>query len=210
MHILIKVYPFFLRKIYWTDWGSQPRIERVSYDGTQRQILHSFNLLWPNALTLDLISQTLYWADAGLDRIECSKSDSSDRKILIGQFISHPFGIDFYDGTLYWTDWQLRAVLNSTITHSSTQPAFTVYGVISNLQYRPMGLKVVSLSKQPLGKILVSVLCICMMHIITDFLVRPPVQPRCMPSCQNGGNCMQPGVCSCPLGWTGVRCGTRM
>ena len=144
---------FFLRKIYWTDWGSLPRIERVSYDGTQRQTLHSFNLLWPNAMTLDLISQTLYWADAGLDRIECSKSDGSGRKILIGQFINHPFGIDFFDGTLYWTDWQLRAVLNSTITHSSTSGVFTIYGVISNLLNRPMGLKVVSLSKQPLGNI---------------------------------------------------------
>ncbi len=155
MHIIILKYIaiLFFRKIYWTDWGSQPRIERVSYDGTQREILHSLNLQWPNAMTLDLVSQTLYWADAILDRIECSNSDGSGRRILINQFISHPFGIDFFDGTLYWTDWQLRAVLNSTITHSSTPGVYTIYGVISNLLNRPMGLKVVSLSKQPLGEV---------------------------------------------------------
>ena len=30
----------------------------------------------------------------------------------------------------------------------------------------------------------------------------------CSPSCQNGGSCIQTGVCSCPNGWTGSICET--
>lgn len=144
--------PYILRQLYWTDWGASPRIERISYDGSTRQTLHSFNLFWPNALTLDLSTQTLYWADAGLDRIECSSTDGTGRRLLMNQFIYHPFGIDFDDGTLYWTDWQLKAVLKSTITHDTTQSRYTINGVVTNLLKKPMGIKIISLSKQPLGE----------------------------------------------------------
>jgi hypothetical protein len=31
----------------------------------------------------------------------------------------------------------------------------------------------------------------------------------CQPPCANGGNCTQPGYCSCPSEWEGARCETR-
>ena len=31
----------------------------------------------------------------------------------------------------------------------------------------------------------------------------------CQPPCENGGNCTQPGYCSCPSEWEGARCETR-
>ena len=31
----------------------------------------------------------------------------------------------------------------------------------------------------------------------------------CQPPCSNGGNCTQPGYCSCPSEWEGARCETR-
>lgn len=46
--------------IYFTDWGSRPKIERANYDGTNRQALISSNLTWPNALALDLPSKCYF------------------------------------------------------------------------------------------------------------------------------------------------------
>lgn len=39
--------------IYWTDWGSSPKIERANYAGGSRQTLASTNLKWPNGLAYD-------------------------------------------------------------------------------------------------------------------------------------------------------------
>lgn len=44
---------FFVRTIYWTDWGTSPKIEKASYDGSNRQTLVSTGLKWPNGLAYD-------------------------------------------------------------------------------------------------------------------------------------------------------------
>jgi len=38
--------------MYWTDWGSRPKLERASLDGSDRIVIVSENILWPNGLTL--------------------------------------------------------------------------------------------------------------------------------------------------------------
>lgn len=47
--------------MYWTDWGSSPRIERAGMDGTHRQTIVSSNVKWANGLTLDLVRERVYW-----------------------------------------------------------------------------------------------------------------------------------------------------
>lgn len=115
-------------------------------DGTSRTTLHNTGLQWPNGLTLDLASQTLYWVDAGFDRIESSNSNGTNRRVLTTSYIFHPFGIDIFRGRLYWTDWQTNAVLSASVA----QPT-SVGVVISNLIFDPMGVKVISTEKQPAG-----------------------------------------------------------
>lgn len=117
-------------------------------DGTSRTILHSTGLQWPNGLTLDLATQTLYWVDAGnlYDRIESSGVDGSNRRVLSTTHVYHPFGIDIFRGVLYRTDWQARAVLTAPVTQPSS-----VGVVISNLIFDPMGIRVVSMENQPIG-----------------------------------------------------------
>ena len=41
------------RKIYWTDWGSSPKIERANYDGSGRTTVANTDLKWPNGMTID-------------------------------------------------------------------------------------------------------------------------------------------------------------
>ena len=132
--------------MYWTDWGTPGKIERASMDGTSRVALHSTNLRWPNALTLDYNTQTLYWMDAFLDKLESSNADGSNRRLLSRTQIRHPFGVTFYQNRLYWTDWQLNTVYSASVSRP------TVVSVVrSGLRLDPMGISVVSVERQPAG-----------------------------------------------------------
>ena len=133
--------------MYWTDWGQPATIERASMDGTSQTVLHNTGLVCPNGLTIDYATQTLYWVDAQLDRMETSTASGTGRRILSTTNIYHPFGIDVLQGVLYWTDWQVRAVLKASVSQPSS-----VQIVISNLYLDPMSICTVSLQRQQLSK----------------------------------------------------------
>ncbi|XP_031559988.1 sushi, von Willebrand factor type A, EGF and pentraxin domain-containing protein 1-like [Actinia tenebrosa] len=101
--------------MYWTDWGSLPKIETSYMDGTSRRVLFNTNLVWPNGLTIDKINSKLYWADASLDKIEESDLSGSGRRVLISHSGIHPFGLTLFDGDLYWTDWANKSVYSLNI-----------------------------------------------------------------------------------------------
>lgn len=50
--------------LYWTDWGEHAKLERSSMDGSDRVVLISNNLGWPNGLAIDMAGSQLLWADA--------------------------------------------------------------------------------------------------------------------------------------------------
>lgn len=47
--------------MYWSDWGSNPRIERAGMDGTHRETIVNYDVKWPNGLTLDLARKRVFW-----------------------------------------------------------------------------------------------------------------------------------------------------
>uniref|UniRef100_A0A672KHW3 Low-density lipoprotein receptor-related protein 2-like n=1 Tax=Sinocyclocheilus grahami TaxID=75366 RepID=A0A672KHW3_SINGR len=51
--------------MYWTDWGTNAKIERATLGGNFRTEIVNTSLVWPNGLTLDYDDQRLYWADLG-------------------------------------------------------------------------------------------------------------------------------------------------
>ena len=67
--------------MYWTDWGTSPKIERANLDGGHRRIIVKGDLKWPNGLVIDEASQRLFWADASLGKIE-----TSDLKVKLSVF----------------------------------------------------------------------------------------------------------------------------
>ena len=72
-----------LRLMYWTDWGANPKIERAGMDASDRLVIISSNLTWPNGLAIDYETQRLYWADAGTKVIEFGNFDGTDRQVRI-------------------------------------------------------------------------------------------------------------------------------
>ena len=49
--------------MFWSDWGSHPRIERASMDGSQRTVIVQEKIYWPNGLALDYPNRLLYFMD---------------------------------------------------------------------------------------------------------------------------------------------------
>ncbi|XP_063374859.1 low-density lipoprotein receptor-related protein 4 [Cydia amplana] len=96
--------------MYWSDWGLSPCIERADMDGGNRERLITGDMVWPNGLALDLDQQRIYWTDGGNKTIEYARFDGTGRTILIGQDLSHPFGLDLYGEEVFWTDWDTQSI----------------------------------------------------------------------------------------------------
>ena len=81
------------RRIYWTDWGNEAKIESANLDGTDREVLVNHSLGWPNGIALDPDTGMVYWGDAKKDRIEGMNIDGTGRRTLIeGDTLPHIFG----------------------------------------------------------------------------------------------------------------------
>ena len=123
--------------MYFSDWGNIGRIEKASMDGSNRTVIHNTSLVWPNALTLDIQNQVLYWADANLDKIEKSNVDGTDRVLLAQAGVEHPFGMVVREDFLYFTDWSdntIRSVNTSggNVTRLHSVAAYadsTIFGI---------------------------------------------------------------------------------
>ena len=134
--------------MYWTDVGTD-RIERATMDGRSRTVLHSTGLADVYHITLDYDKQILYWVDHSHHRIESSSVDGSNRQVILTS-ISNPWGVTFYNGTLYWTSTSYDRIYS--YTNGSSPGSFTE--VTPSLGSDPYDIRVISEDRQPLGKIL--------------------------------------------------------
>ena len=58
------------RYVFWTDWGLSPYIGRAGLDGSNQTQIINTKLSWPNGITIDIITDKIWWCDAHLDFIE--------------------------------------------------------------------------------------------------------------------------------------------
>ena len=112
--------------MYWTDWGSHPKIEKAEMTGKQRVVLVNSGLYWPNGLTLDQEKNRLYWVDASYDKLEYWDLINSNRVTLINSsaVLPHPFGLTLLGDYLYWTDWSHDAVYRANKDSGGDVTAF--------------------------------------------------------------------------------------
>lgn len=93
------------------DWSNEACIMRIAMDGSSSMILHKEKLTWPNAVAIDFIRDRLYWVDAKHHLIESSRLDGSDRQVLTSGSVLHPFDLAVFDDRVFWSDWNLRAIM---------------------------------------------------------------------------------------------------
>lgn len=129
--------------LFWTDWGSAPKIVRGSMDGSSLLVLHTQHLYWPNGLTIDYPTQLLYWADAKLRVIESCDIHGDQRRLILTEGVRHPFSITVFEDNLYWTDWELQAILSTKKNGRNNMT--TVQGDL----FRPIDIQAVHSVRQP-------------------------------------------------------------
>ncbi|KAJ8949001.1 hypothetical protein NQ314_008307 [Rhamnusium bicolor] len=134
------------RWLFWTDWGENPRIERIGMDGTNRSTIINTKIYWPNGLTLDTTTQRVYFADSKLDFIDfCYYNGSGRQQVLAGShYLLHPHSLTLFEDTLYWTDRQLNRVLSAHKYKGNNQT------VVSHLISQPLSIHVHHPSLQPI------------------------------------------------------------
>ncbi|MCI4378615.1 hypothetical protein PGIGA_G00218000, partial [Pangasianodon gigas] len=128
--------------MYWTDWGTNAKIERATLGGNFRTEIVNSSLVWPNGLTLDYDEQRLYWADASLQKIERCSLAGTNREVIVSTAI-YPFAMTVYGQHIFWTDWNTRSIYRANKHDGSDQRV-----MIQNLPSRPMDIHVLSNSKQ--------------------------------------------------------------
>ena len=114
-------------------------------DGTGRTIIHNTSLSAPYGLTLDYDTQTLYWTDYSLNKIERSNVDGSNRTVVTTLLVYDPYSITFYNGSIYWTDFSHNRILTTTVNSA----AVTSY--VGNSINDMYGIKAIAEERQPLG-----------------------------------------------------------
>lgn len=77
--------PSTLRRLFWTDVGLQPSVERASLEGGQRVVIANTDLLSPSGLAIDFTEERLYWCDQRRGVVESAAMDGSDRQVLLGK-----------------------------------------------------------------------------------------------------------------------------
>lgn len=113
-------------------------------DGNGRTTLHSTGLSNAYGLTLDYQSQTLYWVDLSLNRLEASSVNGLNRRVITSS-LRDPISVSIYEGMVYWTDQYFDRIYSFSVT---TSPA-SVLQVTNYLGTNPRGLRIVSEDKQP-------------------------------------------------------------
>ncbi|KAK7480297.1 hypothetical protein BaRGS_00028465, partial [Batillaria attramentaria] len=94
------------RVMYWTDWGSSPKIEKANYDGSSRHILVSGAIQIPNGLAIDRKGGRLYFCDAATHTIESIDTNGNGRHVLFRDNSAHFFGLFLTDEYIYYSDWK--------------------------------------------------------------------------------------------------------
>ena len=105
----IVVHPF-KGWLFYTDWGDQAHIGRMGMDGSLWRMLITDNLRWPNALTVDYITDHIFWADASLNYIAMSDLNGDKVKVILQGDLPHIFAMTLFGDYLYWTDWETKKI----------------------------------------------------------------------------------------------------
>ena len=133
------------RYVYVGDWGTVPKIEKVTIDGTNRvTLIDDVSIVGhPNGLVIDYQENRLYWADGKDSRIMSCDLEGKNVQIVQSS-LNRPFGLTLLGDWLFCTDHGDNALLQVNKHRKTTRT------VVSQLTQTALkDIKVVHSSRQP-------------------------------------------------------------
>ncbi|KAJ8038441.1 Low-density lipoprotein receptor-related protein 6 [Holothuria leucospilota] len=91
--------------IYFTDRGTDPKIERADADGTNRLILVNTLIVSPRSLAIDLKERALYWIDSAQKSLERVNYDGTGRTLLKLVAELNVFSLVLDDDAFFWSGY---------------------------------------------------------------------------------------------------------
>ncbi len=142
---------FFIRWLFWSDYNeTTAKIVRMSMDGTQSTIIVTApSVQFPNGLTYDYKTQTLFWIDAGRDIIGSVKADGTQMRVHVNLSrhfsTSHGFNLEFFNGEFYFSDWRgddVRKISSANTTEERGE-------ILRTFNRDPTTVRVLNIDRQP-------------------------------------------------------------
>ncbi|XP_032433515.1 very low-density lipoprotein receptor [Xiphophorus hellerii] len=96
--------------MFWTEIGNLVKIERAGMDGSERKAIVNTSLGWPGGITVDVLSERVFWTDERLNAIGSSTLDGDYVKIFQLKETTNPFSVAVFNDLLYWSDAKRRVV----------------------------------------------------------------------------------------------------
>ncbi|XP_055731656.1 low-density lipoprotein receptor-related protein 2-like [Salvelinus fontinalis] len=103
--------------MYWSEVGSDPQIERSGMDGSERKVVLTRGLSWPVSLSVDTLTDRIYWADEKLQCIGSVSLEGHNVKLLQLTEMPSPFSVMVFNDMVYWSDTKRRTI---QVSHKNT------------------------------------------------------------------------------------------
>nr|XP_055065094.1 low-density lipoprotein receptor-related protein 2 isoform X1 [Misgurnus anguillicaudatus] len=129
--------------MFWSEIGGEAQIERASMDGSDRKVVISNGLSWPVSVTVDTLTDRLYWTDEKLKCIGSATLDGENMRVLQLSEMPSPFSVAVFNDMVYWSDTRRRSIQGACKLTGKNRK------VLLKRPGQPFGLKVVHPLVQP-------------------------------------------------------------
>ncbi|XP_016097815.1 low-density lipoprotein receptor-related protein 1B-like [Sinocyclocheilus grahami] len=96
--------------MFWSEIGGQAQIERSGMDGSDRKVVVSRGLERPVSVTVDILTDRLYWTDEKLRCIGSATLDGENIRLLQLSEMPKLFSVAVFNDMVYWSDTHRRSV----------------------------------------------------------------------------------------------------
>ncbi|XP_073770596.1 uncharacterized protein si:dkey-88l16.3 isoform X2 [Danio rerio] len=127
----------------WSQVGGQAQIGRSSMDGSDRRAVIRRGLNWPVSVTVDILTDRLYWTDKKLGCIGSATLDGENIRFLQLSHMPSPLSMAVFNDMIYWSDTQRRSVQGANKLTGKNRKVFL------KRPGQPFALKVVHPLQQP-------------------------------------------------------------
>ncbi|XP_031672657.1 low-density lipoprotein receptor-related protein 2 isoform X6 [Oncorhynchus kisutch] len=103
--------------MYWSEVGSNPQIERSGMDGSERKVVLTRGLSWPVSLSVDTLTDRIYWADEKLQCIGSVSLEGHNVRLLQLTEMPSPFSVMVFNDMVYWSDTKRGTI---QVSHKNT------------------------------------------------------------------------------------------